>query len=196
MNAVQGALKFFSVKAISFSCLILYFRLSHSHPQVYLHPAQAILGLIVFVGGIAQFIAGVMEFRVGNTFGATVHCSYGGFWLSMYLIPYLLIQAVYSGERSREYTFTIGIYLVLWCFLTLLFLIAALRTNVAILPGFVFLVSAFLLLSIANWIATEHPNSSVNVKKAGGAFAVICAFCAFYAGSSGLRVPVKMRDHF
>lgn len=40
-------------------------------------PYQAIFGLAVFYGGTAQFIAGIMEFRVGNTFGCTVHCSYG-----------------------------------------------------------------------------------------------------------------------
>ena len=141
------------------------------------------------MGGFAQFVAGIMEFRVGNTFGTTVHCCYGAFWLSfaMFLIPSLDIKGAYAGD-ARAFSFALGIYLILWCFLTLLFLVAALRTNWTIIGVFFFLVLAFLFLSIAQFISTEHPATSVNVNKAGGAFAIICAFMAFYAGGSGLMV--------
>lgn len=54
---------------------------------------------------------------------------------------------------------------------------------------FSFLVLAYFFLNLANFIATEHPTASVRVNKVGGAFIVICAFCAFYAGASGLMVP-------
>lgn len=69
------------------------------------------------MGGTVQIIAGIMEFRVGNTFGSTVHCSYGAFWLSyaMFLLPYLGIEAAYNGNE-RAYTFALGIYLILWSF--------------------------------------------------------------------------------
>ncbi|KAE8393852.1 GPR1/FUN34/yaaH family-domain-containing protein [Aspergillus alliaceus] len=147
-------------------------------------------GLAIFMGGGAQFVAGIFEFRVGNTFGCTVHCSYAAFWLSyaMFLIPSLDIKGQYNGDE-RAYSFAIDIYLIVWCFLTVLFLIAALRTNISIILVFFFLVIAFLLPSVANFIATEYPEHSVRVNKAGGAFTVICAFVAFYAGSSGLMVP-------
>lgn len=142
------------------------------------------------MGGTAQILAGLMQFRVGNTFGTTVHCSYGAFWLSygMFMLPYLGIEAAYRGDK-RAYSFAIGIYLILWCFLTLLFFIAALRTNLAILSVFFFLILAFLFLGLAEFTATEHATASRNLNKAGGAFAVVCAFCAFYAGGSGLMVP-------
>lgn len=170
--------------------LIACGRLPHSNPQGNVGPNQAVFGLAIFMGGTAQFIAGIMEFRVGNTFGATIHCSYGAFWLSyaMFLIPYLGIETAYSGDK-RAYTFAQGIYLILWCFLTFLFLLAALRTNIVILLLFFFLVLAYFFLSLANFIATEHHTASVRVNKVGGAFTVTCAFCAFYAGSSGLMVP-------
>jgi len=153
-------------------------------------PNQVVFGLAVFMGGFAQFVAGIMEFTCSNTFGTTVHCSYGAFWMSfaMFLIPSLGIKDAYAGDE-RAFSFAIGIYLILWCFLTLIFLVAALRTNAAILSVFFFLTLAFLFLAIANFISTEHPSASVNVNKAGGAFAVICAFCAFYAGSEGLMLP-------
>lgn len=141
------------------------------------------------MGGLAQFVAGIMEFRVGNTFGTTVHCSYGAFWFSfaMFLIPGLGIEDAYKGD-VHAYTFAIGIYLILWAFLTFIFLMAALRTNWSIVSVFFFLTLAFLFLSIAQFIETSHPKTSININKTGGAFAVICAFCAFYAGSSGLML--------
>ena len=37
-------------------------------------------------GGIAQLLAGMWEFRAGNTFGAVAFTSYGAFWISFYFI--------------------------------------------------------------------------------------------------------------
>jgi uncharacterized protein len=141
------------------------------------------------MGGFAQFVAGIMEFRVGNTFGTTVHCAYGAFWLSfaMFLIPSLGIKDAYNGD-ARAFSFAVGIYLLFWGLLTLLFLIAALKTNYTIVATFFFLFLAFLFLSIANFISTTHPAASLHVNKAGGAFTVICAATAFYAGGSGLML--------
>lgn len=45
--------------------------LPHSKPGAH----SAVLGTAIFMGGIAQFAAGMWEFRVGNTFGATLHSS-------------------------------------------------------------------------------------------------------------------------
>jgi uncharacterized protein len=128
-----------------------------------------------------------MEFRCGNTFGTTVHCSYGAFWLAfaMFLVPSLGIKDAYAGDE-RAYSFALGIFLIMWCFLTLVFLIGALRTNIAIISLLFFLVLAFLFLSIAEFISTSHPQVSINVNKVGGAFSVICAFLAFYTGAAGI----------
>lgn len=141
------------------------------------------------MGGGAQFVAGIMEFRVGNTFGATVHASYGAFWLSfaMFLIPSLDIQGAYAGDM-KAYSYAIGIYLITWCFLTFLFLLAALNTNLSILAVFFFLTLAYLFLSIAQFISTLHPLHSIRVNKAGGAFAVLSAAASFYCGASGLML--------
>ena len=42
----------------------------------------AVLPLALFYGGLAQFIAGMWEFRKGNTFGATAFPTYGAFWMA------------------------------------------------------------------------------------------------------------------
>ncbi|KAJ5151173.1 uncharacterized protein N7482_010425 [Penicillium canariense] len=164
--------------------------LPHSNPNGTVGPNQAAFGLVVFMGGTAQVLAGIMQFRIGNTFGTTIHCSYGAFWLSygMFMLQYLGLEAAYKGDM-RAYSFALGIYLIAWCFLTILFFIAALRTNVAILLVFFFLALAFLFLGIAEFTLTEHATASERLNKSGGAFAVICSMCAFYAGASGLMLP-------
>ncbi len=48
-----------------------------------------VIGLAIFYGGAAQFMAGMWEFRNKNTFGATAFSTYGAFWLS--LGTYLLL---------------------------------------------------------------------------------------------------------
>ena len=153
-------------------------------------PDQAVFGLALFMGGLAQVIAGIMEFRVGNTFGTTVHVSYGAFWLAfaMFMIPGLGIREAY-GNDSRAFSVHVGLFLIAWCFLTLVFLLSALRTNIAILAVFGFLTLAFFLLAIAQFIQVTHPTAAVRVNRAGGAMAVIDAFCAFYAGAAGIMTP-------
>lgn len=43
---------------------------------------NVVVGLALFYGGFVQLLAGMWEFRTGNTFGATAFSSYGAFWLS------------------------------------------------------------------------------------------------------------------
>lgn len=160
-------------------------------------PDQAVFGLAVFYGGAAQFVAGIMEFRVGNTFGTTVHCSYGAFWLAfaMFLIPSLGIQNAYAGNE-RAFSVHLGIFLMLWCFLTIIFFVGALRTNIAILGVFFFLTMAFFFLAVAQFIQTTHPTAAVRVNRTGGAFAVIDALIAFYAGAAGLMTAATTPVRF
>src|SRR6266700_3954337 len=39
---------------------------------------DVVIGLALFYGGLVQLVAGIQEFRAGNTFGATAFCSYAG----------------------------------------------------------------------------------------------------------------------
>jgi succinate-acetate transporter protein len=53
------------------------------------YPLDAmILGMGVFFGGLAQLIAGTMEFKKGNTFGQAAFMSYGAFWLLLVFFSY------------------------------------------------------------------------------------------------------------
>ncbi len=45
-----------------------------------------VLGLALAYGGLAQLLAGMWEFRTGNTFGAVAFTSFGAFWLSYWAL--------------------------------------------------------------------------------------------------------------
>ncbi len=53
---------------------------------VHISAIPIVLSLALAYGGIVQIIAGIWEFRTGNTFGAVAFCSYGGFWLSVFFL--------------------------------------------------------------------------------------------------------------
>ncbi|KAF4126196.1 uncharacterized protein GMORB2_1442 [Geosmithia morbida] len=180
----------FAVSGFTLALYQLGVGLPDSNPMGSVGPNQAIFGLSVFLGGAIQVFAGIMEFRVGNTFGSTLHCIYGGFWLSygMFFVPALGIKEAYAGD-THAYTTALGIYLMSWTLITLLFLLAALRTNIAILSLLFCLMLTFLLLGVAQFIATTATSTAITVNKAGGGFLVITSLIAFYAGCSGLMVP-------
>lgn len=109
------------------------------------------------------------------------------FWLSFALTiyPNSGVASAY-GDDERAFSVHIGIYLIAWFLVTFLFLIAALRTNIAIILVFSFLSLAFLFLACAEFVRTTHPSTGLKLNQAGGAFAVIDALCAFYAGFAGV----------
>jgi len=143
---------------------------------------NAVLGGACFVGGLAQFAAGMWEFATGNTFGATAFTSYGGFWLSFaaLFIPGFGVGDAYSKSPAGEFHSAIGIFLAAWFIVTFLFLLATLRVNVAMVALFGFLDLTFLLLMVSEF------SGSATIAKAGGGFGLVTAAVAFYAGAAQL----------
>ncbi|KAK1922478.1 GPR1/FUN34/yaaH family-domain-containing protein [Papiliotrema laurentii] len=149
---------------------------------------NVVLGMALGYGGLVQLIAGVEEWACGNTFGATAFSSYGGFWFSFaaLYIPQFEIAKAYASER--EFANAVGIYLISWALITLIFLIASLRSSVA-------LVSLFFMLHLTFWLlAAGELAPSPNCGKAGGITGVITAFIAMYTALAGMLT--KDTSHF
>ena len=76
-----------------------------------------ILAMGICYGGMAQVLAGIMEWRKGNTFGTTAFCSYGLFWLS--LVALLVMPKMgwgsAPGTRRWQHTCLCGEYSLLLC---------------------------------------------------------------------------------
>ncbi|WP_159565356.1 acetate uptake transporter [Budvicia diplopodorum] len=106
----------------------------------------AIIAMGIFYGGIAQVIAGILEFKKGNTFGVTAFTSYGFFWMT--LVGIFLIPPVGHVEAT-DGTF-LGVYLALWGIFTFFMFFGTLRGNRGIQFVFASLTVLFFLLSYGN----------------------------------------------
>jgi hypothetical protein len=152
---------------------------THLLPGGGLLPMVAALALAY--GGIAQLIAGLWEFRTGNTFGAVAFCSYGAFWISFFFI----VQSV--GKNAPTEVFSgLGLYLWMWGIFTAYMFIASLRTTGAVALVFLLLAITFFILGIGNAsLAGGHAAINGTIKL-GGWFGIVTALCAWYASFAGV----------
>jgi hypothetical protein len=148
-----------------------------------------VLGLAFGYGGLVQLLAGMWEFAVGNTFGATALSSYGGFWISYaYIIAggnnsYGVIAGYEASPKDLENA--LGFYLIAWFIFNTILCIGTLKTTLAFFLLFFFLDLTFLLLAIGHFQATDG-KENVNCIKAGGVLGLITAFIAWYNAAVGL----------
>jgi succinate-acetate transporter protein len=133
-----------------------------------------VFGLAFAYGGLAQLLAGMWEFRTGNTFGAVAFTSFGAFWLSFFAFNQWfekLLPAKDPGVAGHA----VGLYLIAWGIFTVYMFIASLRTTVAISLVFILLAVTFIVLGIG------EVNANADVIKAGGYIGIATAVAAWYA---------------
>jgi succinate-acetate transporter protein len=135
-----------------------------------------IIGMGIFVGGIAQIIAGVQEWKKNNTFGATAFTAYGSFWIALVAIWLLPKTAIGSGLKSDEVS--MGWFLLMWGLFTAFMFIGTLRLNKALQTIFGSLVILFVLLAIADFTGIKV------FKVIAGVEGVFCGLSAIYASAA------------
>jgi succinate-acetate transporter protein len=129
-----------------------------------------ILAMGIFYGGIAQIIAGVMEWKKNNTFGTTAFCSYGLFWLT--LVGLILMPKKGLGEAAENAAMVA--YLFMWGLFTAVMFIATLRLSRALQFVFGTLALLFFMLALA-----DYTGSSL-LKQIAGYEGIVCGFSAIY----------------
>ena len=150
-----------------------------------------VVGLALFYGGVVQLIAGIQEFRQGNTFGATAFCSYGGFWMSLgfVLLPPTGIAAALVATKTLAPG--LAVFLMGWTIFTLLLLIATLRISGALVAVFLLLFVTFLLLTIGWWVTAGGSDGSTWIQW-GGILGIVTAAAAWYTALAGILASVKL----
>ncbi len=128
-----------------------------------------ILAMGLCLGGAAQIIAGIMEFKKSNTFGATAFTAYGFFWWSLVLIWVNPFDGI--GKADAQ---SMGFYLLLWGIFTAFMFIGTLKHNRATQIVFLTLTVLFLLLSIADF------SGSAALKTIAGWVGIVCGASAIY----------------
>ncbi len=131
-----------------------------------------ILAMGIFYGGIAQIIAGVMEWKKNNTFGTTAFTSYGLFWLS--LVWLIVAQKIGWGDANESCA--MAAYLFMWGLFTAVMFVGTLKLNKALQLVFGTLALLFFLLAVGDY------TGSTTIKHIAGYEGIICGLSAIYTG--------------
>ena len=121
-------------------------------------------------GGTAQFLAGLLEYPRGNTFGFVAFCSYGAFWWAFAL--YI------SGAFGKVALLYLGAWLVVWAVFTLFMWFAALKRGFVLQLVFLTLWVAFLLLGLSHLLNMDVLHTT------GGYIGMATAVLAFYLAAA------------
>lgn len=132
-----------------------------------------ILAMGICYGGAAQIIAGIMEWKKGNTFATTAFISYGFFWWSLVALI-VLPKLGWAGASSDT---AMAAYLAMWGLFTGVMFISTLRLHVAGQIVFGSLTILFFLLAIG-----DFTSAGAGFKHFTGYEGIFCGFSAIYAG--------------
>ncbi len=110
-----------------------------------------ILAMGLCYGGLAQVIAGILEFKKGNTFGLTAFVSYGFFWISLVTLI-VLPKLGLADSPPRAF---MGCYLAMWGIFTAYMFIGTLKANRALQTIFGSLTVLFFLLAAEHFVPNE-----------------------------------------
>jgi succinate-acetate transporter protein len=135
-----------------------------------------VAALALAYGGVAQLVAGVWEFRTGNTFGAVAFCSYGAFWISFFFI----VQSVGKNVPTEVFS-GLSLYLYMWGIFTAYMFICSLRTTGAVALVFLLLAITFFVLGIGNASLVGGTAATNGTIKLGGYLGLATAIVAWYA---------------
>jgi hypothetical protein len=131
-----------------------------------------VFGMALFFGGLVQLLAGMWEFRTGNTFGAVAFTSYGAFWLSFWAFEQFYADTITNAATAQH---AVGLYLITWGIFTAYMWVASLRVSVAVSIVFALLTTTFLVLGTGD--ATENKS----LVELGGYIGIATAIAAWYA---------------
>lgn len=132
--------------------------------------SSMILAMGVFYGGLAQVIAGVMDYRNGNTFGTTAFTSYGLFWLS--LVGLLVFPKL--GWAEAPDPAAMAAYLAMWGLFTGWMFIGTLKLSRGLQMIFFTLTVLFFLLAIGEFVESTAFHTIAGVE------GILCGFTAIY----------------
>jgi succinate-acetate transporter protein len=155
------------------------------------------LGPAIFYGGLAQFCAGMWEFRNRNVFGATAFSTYGAFWMGLGLFVILAnttslaTNAKFGAGGNADLTNGLAWYLFAFAVFNLYMLIGSMRVNGAVFMVFLTLQITEVLLVIG-FFNLSHGGTAWWLH-AGGWMGIVTAAVAWYTSAAGVWNGVSGR---
>jgi succinate-acetate transporter protein len=132
-----------------------------------------VIPLAMAFGGTAQFVAGILEFRTGNTFGQTAFFSYGAFWWWFALLELFAMNGILNSG-AQGFTSVVGIALILWGVFTLYMWVGTFRLNWGLWSVFLTLTITFFLLGFGDFLGNN------GLYAAGGYVGILSGALAMY----------------
>ena len=131
-----------------------------------------ILAMGLAYGGLAQIIAGLMEYKNGNTFAMVAFGSYGLFWWSfafLLLMPKLNLAAAPTAA-------SLAAYLFMWGLFTIVMFVGTLKISRGLQVVFLSLAVLFFLL------CTGEITGNPLITMIAGYEGIFTGFSAIYVG--------------
>jgi uncharacterized protein len=151
----------------------------HNAMGVTREPLLVFWGFAVFYGGLAQFCAGMWEFKAGNTFGATAFSTYGAFWMG---VAATVLLVLLGKLAVADVTYTLAWILTAFAiFNTYMLLISARTQNTAVFLVFLTLEITEILLAWGNFNGSAAGAGLVSV---GGWMGIVTALVAWYTSAA------------
>ncbi len=133
--------------------------------------------LAFFYGGLAQFLAGIWEFRNNNTFGATAFGSYGMFWVAL---GFFVFFETRLGITEATLAPALGLTLLAWTIFTAIMWVGSFSTNMGLIVVFTLLLATFALLTIGELAGLD------GFLITGGYVGILTAAAAWYVMAAGV----------
>ena len=135
-----------------------------------------VIPMALAYGGLIQLIAGLFEFKLGNTFGTTAFLSYGAFWWWFALLLIFAHTGVIDISQAGS---TVGVALLLWGGFTFYMWISTFRLARILFLVFTTLWVTFALLGLGAVLGQPQ------LTHLGGWLGLVCGSLAVY-GSFGM----------
>jgi succinate-acetate transporter protein len=129
-----------------------------------------ILAMGIAYGGLAQIIAGTMEYKKGNTFGTTAFTSYGLFWISFVGLKLLPAMGLWTAPKAEA----MAAYFFMWGLFTFIMFFGTLKANRALQLVFMSLAILFFLLT------AKELTGNADLGTVLGYEGIICGLSAVY----------------
>jgi succinate-acetate transporter protein len=132
-----------------------------------------------------------MEFKKGNSFGATAFTSYGLFWLT--LVAIWILPGTGLKPATGPDSLAMGWYLFMWGVFTAFMFIGTLKLSRILQFVFLSLTVLFMLLAAGNWLKSDAHASHL-LHAIAGWEGIICGLSAIYAAAAGVLNDVYKRN--
>ena len=153
------------------------------------------VGFALFYGGLAQFCAGMWEFRNRNVFGATAFGTYGGFWMGIGIFVVLAHTTSFlaqpAGAPPYQTNNALAWFILAFAIVNFYLLLGSLRIDMAVFLVFLLLEATEIVLGIG-FFKLAHGGTAY-ILHVGGWLGVATAALAWYTSAAGVLNPMYGR---